>query len=51
MSDSKIHNFLENKIVKSFIALEEKIFGEFSDRRINSWVYNVLGELSKSKGE
>ena len=38
-------------IVKSFIALEEKIFGEFSDRRINSWVYNVLGELSKSKEE
>jgi hypothetical protein len=38
-------------IVESFIALEEKVFGEFSDRRMNPWVYIVLGELSKSIGE
>ena len=38
-------------IVESFIALEEKVFGEFSARKINSWMYNVLGELSKNKGE
>ena len=45
-------NFLLGGLIfESFIVLEEKVFGEFSDRRINSWVYIVLGELSKSIGE